>query len=83
MAPDVKVKKFNPALSEPLCTDARTCTAPKRWTLARYTQVTRDGTVEHQDHEPFWFSTACDEHRDSQLADLRQRVGRDLDVEYP
>jgi hypothetical protein len=81
MAPDVVVRRFNPTLSESRCTDAPSCTAPKRWTLARYTQVTRDGTVEHQDHEAFWFSTGCDEHRDSQLADLAHRIGRDPEVE--
>jgi hypothetical protein len=37
--------------------------------------------VEHRDDEAFWFSTGCDEHRDSQLADLAGRVGRDLEVE--
>ncbi|HLF41486.1 MAG TPA: hypothetical protein VI854_08435 [Acidimicrobiia bacterium] len=83
MAPDVVVRKFNPNLSERRCTDATTCTAPKRWTLVRYTQVTRDGVVEHSDGEAFWFSTGCDDHRDSQLADLRRRVGRDLEVEHP
>jgi hypothetical protein len=82
MAPDVVVKKFNPTLSENRCTDNPTCTAPKRWTLVRYTQVTRDGTVEHSDKEPYWFSTACEDHRDKQLDDLATRVGRDLIVEY-
>jgi hypothetical protein len=76
------VKKFNPNLSERRCTDAPTCTAPKRWTLVRYTQVSRDGTVEHRDDEPFWFSTGCDDHRDQQLADLAARAGRELSVEY-
>jgi len=83
MAADVVVRKFNPTLSERRCTDAPTCTVPKRWTLARYTQVTREGVTEHSDHEPYWFSTGCDEHRDSQLADLASRVGRRLEVEYP
>ena len=82
MAPDIIVKKFNPNLSERSCTDNPKCTAPKRWTLVRYTQVTRDNQVQHSDDEPFWFSTACDEHRDTQLADLRGRVGRDLVVEH-
>ncbi len=82
MAADVVVKKFNPNLSERRCTDAPGCTAPKRWTLARYTQVTRDGVVEHDDRQAFWFSTGCDEHRDRQLEDLRTRVGGDLHVEY-
>jgi hypothetical protein len=77
------VKKFNPTLSERRCTDVPTCTAPKRWTLVRYTQVSRNGTVEHRDDEPFWFSIGCDEHRDQQLADLSARVGRELSVEYP
>ena len=83
VGPDVVVKKFNPTLSERRCTDAPGCTAPKRWTLARYTQVSRDGMVEHRDDAPFWFSTGCDEHRDQQLADLATRVGRELSVEYP
>jgi len=82
LGPDVVIKKFNPTLSELRCTDAPTCTAPKRWTLVRYTQVSRDGTVEHRDDEPFWFSTGCDEHRDQQLADLAARAGRELSVEY-
>jgi hypothetical protein len=82
MAPDVVVKKFNPTLSERRCTDAATCTAPKRWTLAHYTQVTRDGIVEHRDDEPFWFSTGCDEHRDQQLEKLAKRAGRQLSVEH-
>lgn len=64
VGPDVVVKKFNPTLSERRCADAPSCTAPKRWTLLRYTQVSRDGTVEHRDNEPFWFSAGCDEHRD-------------------
>jgi len=82
LAPDVVVKKFNPNLSERRCTDAPKCTAPKRWTLHRYTQVRRDGTVEHRDDAPFWFSTGCDEHRDQQLADLAERAGRELSIEY-
>ena len=82
MNPDVVVKRFNPTLSEQRCTDAPKCTAPKRWTLIRYTQITRDGSVEHRDDEPFWFSTGCDEHRDQQLADLSARAGRELSVEY-
>jgi hypothetical protein len=82
MGPDVVVRKFNPNLSERRCTDAPRCSAPKRWTLVRYTLVTRGGTVEHSDAEPFWFSTGCDEHRDEQLADLARRAGRDLSVEY-
>ena len=81
MAPDVVVRRFNPTLSEPRCTDAPSCSAPKRWTLTHFTQVTRDGTVEHRDDEAFWFSTGCDEHRDIQLAALTRRVGRELDVE--
>lgn len=57
------------------------CTAPKRWTLTHFTQVSRDGMVEHRDGEAFWFSTGCDEHRDGQPADLARRVARDLEVE--
>ena len=82
MSPDVVVKRFNPTLSEDRCTDHPKCTAPKRWKLVRYTQVSRDGAVEHRDDEPFWFSTGCDEHRDQQLKDLGERVGRELTVEH-
>jgi hypothetical protein len=82
MPVDVVVRKFNPNLSERRCTDAPTCTAAKRWTLVRYTQVTREGVVEHRDDEPFWYSTGCDEHRDTQLSDLSRRAGRDLVIEH-
>jgi len=85
--PDVVVRRFNPNLSEGRCTDKKGCTAPKKWTVEHYTQVTRGGDIKHRELDdeagPFWYSTRCDEHLQEELAKLTARLGRKLAVLGP